>query len=210
MMLKNNKGFSLIEVLVTVGLIGILVGIAVPSYNKYKENTSVVAIKADMGNASKTYNAYSAVNANFCADWTQVGLAKDNGGTITTSFDSSTLYKKKGFIGFASGDVDCPEVNGKPLNYKSTAGDTTASSQSTCTNSGGIWTQPEGAATVGTCGTNSANTYGALPENCKVGVNSFKLGATTEVARVSSSDQKKMFVINEEGIVSENNTLNCN
>ena len=36
-MFKNNKGFSLIEVLVTVGLIGVLVSIAVPSYRKLQK-----------------------------------------------------------------------------------------------------------------------------------------------------------------------------
>ena len=204
MYIKNNKGFSLIEVLVTVGLIGILVGIAVPSYNKYKENTSRVAMKADMGNASKTYNAYAAINASFCADWIAVGLAKT---ATQTSFHASTLYKKKGFIGFASGDSDCPEVNSGVLYFKSTAGDTAQTTQAGCENSGGIWdTTP----TPNVCTTNSANTYGAAPTNCKVGVNSFKLGATTEVARISSSADPKMFVINEEGIISENPALDCN
>ena len=44
----NNKGFSLIEILVTVGLIGILVSVAVPSYRNYKRNTIKMAMKAEV------------------------------------------------------------------------------------------------------------------------------------------------------------------
>ena len=201
-MFKNNKGFSLIEVLVTVGLIGILVGIAVPSYNKYKQNTSVVAMKADMGNASKTYNAYSAINATFCADWEEVGLARS---ATETSFHTSTLYKKKGFIGFESGETDCTKVSGKVINFKSSAGDTSLTTESGCIGSGGVWDS-----TAMTCGTNAANTFSGSPTACKVGVNSFKFGATTEISNISSSSNPKMFTINEEGIITENTAINCN
>ena len=48
-MFKNNKGFSLIEVLVTVGLIGVLVGIAVPQYGKYKQSTNLMAMESRLG-----------------------------------------------------------------------------------------------------------------------------------------------------------------
>ena len=33
-LLKNNKGFSLLEVLVAVGIIGIISAIAIPQYTK--------------------------------------------------------------------------------------------------------------------------------------------------------------------------------
>ena len=35
----NNRGFSLIEILITVGLIGILSGLAIPAYQTYQEKT---------------------------------------------------------------------------------------------------------------------------------------------------------------------------
>lgn len=37
---KNNSGYTLIELMVTVGVIGILAGIAIPSYNGYIKSTA--------------------------------------------------------------------------------------------------------------------------------------------------------------------------
>ena len=204
--INSNKGFSLIEVLVTVGLVGVLVGIAVPSYNKYKQNTSTVAMKADMSNAAKTYNAYSAINATFCADWKEVGLARGS----VTSFDGSTLYKKMGFVGFETGATDCPSVNasGQVLHFKSKAGDTSSTTQDQCTGSGGIW-QAKSSTSGDECVTNAANTFSASPSSCQVGVNTFKFGATTEIANISSSAKPRMLTITEEGIINDNTSLDC-
>lgn len=38
--MKNQKGFNLIELLITVSIIGIITGIAVPSYNQHITNKS--------------------------------------------------------------------------------------------------------------------------------------------------------------------------
>jgi len=40
-MKAHNGGFSLIEVLVVIGAIGILVGIAIPAYNGYRERANI-------------------------------------------------------------------------------------------------------------------------------------------------------------------------
>jgi len=40
-MKAHNGGFSLIEVLVVIGAIGILVGIAIPAYNSYREKAQI-------------------------------------------------------------------------------------------------------------------------------------------------------------------------
>lgn len=46
--LKNSKGFTLIEMLVVIAIIGILVLLAVPSYLGYTKDANVATMKADV------------------------------------------------------------------------------------------------------------------------------------------------------------------
>lgn len=52
----NNSGFSLVELMVTVGIIGILASIAVPNYQKYQAKAKAVEAKIQL---SKSYSAES-------------------------------------------------------------------------------------------------------------------------------------------------------
>ena len=47
-MKAHNGGFSLIEILVVIGAIGILLGIAVPAYNGYREKSQIAAAMQDL------------------------------------------------------------------------------------------------------------------------------------------------------------------
>lgn len=47
-MKAHNGGFSLIEILVVIGAIGILVGIAIPAYNGYREKADIAAAMQDL------------------------------------------------------------------------------------------------------------------------------------------------------------------
>ena len=47
--LKNKKGFTLLEVLVTVGILGVLSAIAIPAYKQYKDTANDTACKIGSG-----------------------------------------------------------------------------------------------------------------------------------------------------------------
>ncbi len=53
---KNNKGFSLLEVLVGVSIIGIISAIAVPQFVTYRETSALTASDTSLKNMSKAYN----------------------------------------------------------------------------------------------------------------------------------------------------------
>ena len=183
-MLKNNRGFSLIEVLVTVGLIGILVSIAIPSYNKYKKNTMKMAIKADVGNGHKAYSAHDATNGDFCATLDEVGM-----NVVMTS----ATYRKQGFYGFGAINTDC---GGTPSDLKAVK----FQNDGYCYDSS---TRQPDSTSMATCNTGTLswktdNEFGGTTTACKVGADTFDLGAYSNTSSLNT-----FIVINEGGKVDE-------
>jgi type IV pilus assembly protein PilA len=81
--LKNRKGFTLVELMVVVVIIGILAAIAVPVYNRTTDNANKAAVEANLRTIDGAIMQYQASN--------NITTAPTLGGGETTDLVSGYL-----------------------------------------------------------------------------------------------------------------------
>lgn len=69
---RGQKGFTLIELMIVIAIIGILAAIAIPQFTQYRKRAYDAAAKADVK------SAYTAAQAFFNDDPSATGLTKTN------------------------------------------------------------------------------------------------------------------------------------
>lgn len=92
---KNGQGFTLIELMIAVAIIGILAAIAYPSYTEYVQRGNRTEGQALLNEAAAAQERYNAQN--FAYIYIQGELVKlnvrspTNGGTVTSETGKYTL-----------------------------------------------------------------------------------------------------------------------
>ncbi len=63
---KNEKGFTLIELMIVIAIIGILAAIAIPQFSAYRKRSYNASANADLRNAATAQEAWYVDNARYC------------------------------------------------------------------------------------------------------------------------------------------------
>lgn len=93
---EGQKGFTLIELMIVMAIIGVLVAIAIPQFMMYKKKGYVASINSDCKNAYTAAIAYNVDHAGIIAttsDLTVGGYAQTGGvTTAVTAWSSDTTF----------------------------------------------------------------------------------------------------------------------
>jgi type IV pilus assembly protein PilA len=72
---RNEKGFTLIELMIVIAIIGILAAIAIPQFSAYRAKSYNSAAQSDLRNAATAQEAYFVDNQTYCSSTTTLHSA---------------------------------------------------------------------------------------------------------------------------------------
>ena len=116
--LKNKRGFSLVELMVVVAIMGTLASIAIPAFNEYRKSAKKASYRADLTSLHKGWLAFGVELDSFCrreSDPRDVSIANVGMETLRTS----KLYGNREARGLCS--------------------DSSYTDSGDCTSNGGMW-----------------------------------------------------------------------
>jgi len=140
--MRQQKGFTLIEMMVTVAIIGVIAGIAYPSYLKSMQKGRRADAKGALTQASQAmercYSTYGVYNSSNCAEVSALstGFTSPKGYYTLSATENGTSYTVSATAlssGPQSKDTGCTVMN------LSSTGVQSSGSTSSTTDSGSCW-----------------------------------------------------------------------
>jgi type IV pilus assembly protein PilA len=125
MPVRNARGFTLIELILVVVIIGILASIAIPKFGNTKEKAYVAGMKADLRNLVTAEEAYFSEYVTYAAATSSLNYNVSTGNTITlvsssgsgwsaTASNTGTAHTCGIFIGNATPPI-AGQSEGQPV-----------------------------------------------------------------------------------------------
>ena len=111
--MRNQKGFTLIELMIVVAIIGILAAIAIPNYLNYQCKAKQSEAKSNLGSIAKCEEAYMSEYDVYSSDLNEIGWATKGTarydytvvGTANTAFTGTATSNGTGLKGTAADDI---------------------------------------------------------------------------------------------------------
>lgn len=122
----REKGFTLIELMIVVAILGILAAIAIPNFMRFQAKSKQSEAKTNLGAVGTTAEAFRSENDTYVATWAQLGWAPQgstryaygyggnvlsgtpslSGNCASVATDQSSGASGTAFTAIAHGDVD--------------------------------------------------------------------------------------------------------